>query len=531
MTRSLAVARERWPLRTAFTISRGSRTASEVVVARVRDGEFEGRGECLPYARYGETPAAVAVAIEGLAPAVRDGMGRAELQEALPAGAARNALDCALWDLECKTTGRRAWQIARLPAPRPLATACTLSLDTPDAMRAAAARNADRPLLKLKLGGSGDVDRVAAVRDGAPEARIIVDANEAWTPEEYADLAPQLARLGVAMIEQPLRAGEDETMADLDRPVPVCADEACHDRATLDALAGRYDLINIKLDKAGGLTEALALREEARTRGFQIMVGCMIATSLSMAPGAARSGWSRLRRSGWPPVARQRPRAGTALRPSTRPSADGAAVGLTRIEAMTSASGDRLERLPAFCHAARLGSVSRAAEHKRTPEPIGACAGLRADAWTVGTHSARLACRRGAPRPPRSHRGETRRTHLADRDAGANAKIPAHRVLAGDPDVLAEELEGATTVAVAVHNTSRPSSFTYLALGGVDDARALLGSWLAGAAEGARREAVVVHGITGIRPGIAFVNLRELSATDARQSSPSPYCGRGPVPR
>ena len=284
MRRSLAVTRERWPLRATFTIARGSKTASEVVVARIAEGEFEGRGECLPYTRYGETPAAVAAAIEALAPAIRDGMGRAELQETLPAGAARNALDCALWDLECKAAGRRAWEIAGLAAPRPLATAYTLSLDTPDAMRAAAARNADRPLLKLKLGGPGDLDRVAAVRDGAPRARIIVDANEAWTPEEYADLAPQLARFGVAMIEQPLRAGDDEAMAELERPVPVCADEACHDRAALDALAGRYDLINIKLDKTGGLTEALALREEARARGFEIMIGCMVATSLSMAP-------------------------------------------------------------------------------------------------------------------------------------------------------------------------------------------------------------------------------------------------------
>ena len=169
-------------------------------------------------------------------------------------------------------------------APGPLVTAYTLSLDTPDAMRAAAARNAERPLLKLKLGGAGDLERVAAVREGAPRARVIVDANEGWTPEDYATLAPELARLGVAMIEQPLPAGEDEALGHLERPVPVCADEACHDRATLDALAGRYDVINIKLDKTGGLTEALALRDAACERGFEIMVGCMIATSLSMAP-------------------------------------------------------------------------------------------------------------------------------------------------------------------------------------------------------------------------------------------------------
>ena len=284
MKRSLEVARERWPLRAAFTISRGSKTASEVVVARVRDGEHEGRGECLPYARYGETAEGVAAAIAALVPALREGMGRAELQHALPAGAARNALDCALWDLECKAGGARAWEIAGLAAPGPLTTAYTLSLDAPESMRAAAARNADRPLLKLKLGGPGDLDRVAAVREGAPAARIIVDANEGWTPEDYRTLAPELSRLGVSMIEQPLPAGDDGELACLERPVPVCADESCHDRSTLDALADRYDVVNIKLDKTGGLTEALALRDAARDRGFDIMAGCMIATSLSMAP-------------------------------------------------------------------------------------------------------------------------------------------------------------------------------------------------------------------------------------------------------
>lgn len=284
MRRSLAVARERWPLRAAFTISRGTKTASEVVVARVREGEHEGRGECLPYARYGETSEGVAAAIEALAPAVREGMGRAELQHALPAGAVRNALDCALWDLECKAGGARAWEIAGLAAPGPLDTAYTLSLDAPESMRRAAACHAERPLLKLKLGGPGDLDRVAAVREGAPAARIIVDANEGWTASDYRALAPALERLGVSMIEQPLPAGEDEELARLERPVPVCADESCHDRETLDSLAGRYDVVNIKLDKTGGLTEALALREAARDRGFDIMVGCMIATSLSMAP-------------------------------------------------------------------------------------------------------------------------------------------------------------------------------------------------------------------------------------------------------
>lgn len=284
MSRELEVARERWPLRATFSISRESKTVSEVVVARVRDGEHEGRGECLPYARYGESAEGVAAAIEALAPAFREGLTRTGLQELLPAGAARNALDCALWDLECKTSGARAWEIAGLAAPGPLTTAYTLSLDTPEAMHATAARNAGRPLLKLKLGGPGDLDRVAAVREGAPRARLIVDANEGWSAGDYSALAPELARLGVAMLEQPLPAGEDQALGHLERPVPVCADEACHDLATLDALTGRYDLINIKLDKTGGLTEALALRDAARAAGFGIMVGCMLATSLSMAP-------------------------------------------------------------------------------------------------------------------------------------------------------------------------------------------------------------------------------------------------------
>ena len=290
MRRTLEVARERWPLRATFTISRGSRTASEVVVARVREGAHEGRGECLPYARYGESAQGVVAALEALAPAVREGLDRAGLQETLPAGAARNALDCALWDLECKAQGRRAWELAGLPPPLPLTTAYTLSLDTPAAMRAAAARHAERPLLKLKLGGPGDLDRVAAVREGAPQARIIVDANEGWTAQDYAALAPELAALGVAMVEQPLPAGADDALEHLERPVPVCADEACHDRTTLDALVGRYDLVNIKLDKSGGLSEALALRDAARERGLQVMVGCMIATSLSMAPALLVAG-------------------------------------------------------------------------------------------------------------------------------------------------------------------------------------------------------------------------------------------------
>ena len=263
-----------------FTISRGSRTEAKVLTVRVRDGGAEGRGECVPYARYGETLESVTAQIEGL-PLPLD---RALLQEALPAGAARNAVDCALWDLEAKRAGKRVWELAGLPAPGPEITAFTLSLDAPEKMRAAAAENAQRPLLKIKLGGEGDMARLEAVRAGAPKARIIVDANEGWSAEVYAELAPHLVRLGVELVEQPLPAGADDMLAEIARPLPVCADESCHDRASLPGLKGKYDLVNIKLDKTGGLTEALALREAARAEGYGIMVGCMVGSSLAMAP-------------------------------------------------------------------------------------------------------------------------------------------------------------------------------------------------------------------------------------------------------
>jgi L-alanine-DL-glutamate epimerase-like enolase superfamily enzyme len=281
---TLAVARETWPIRGAFTISRGSRTATELVVAELRAGGAVGRGECMPYPRYGETVEGVMAAIGELRWRLDAGLDREGLQGALPPGAARNALDCAFWDLEAKRAGRPAWALAGLDAPGPLTTAYTLSLDSPEAMGAAAAENATRPLLKLKLSGAGDLDRVAAVRAGAPHARLIVDANEGWTAAELEVFAPRLADLGVTMIEQPLPAAADGALATLDRPIPVCADESCHDTASLDHLAGRYEMINIKLDKTGGLTEALRLRAAARDRGFGIMVGCMIATSLAMAP-------------------------------------------------------------------------------------------------------------------------------------------------------------------------------------------------------------------------------------------------------
>ena len=283
---TLAVRRESWPLRQAFSISRGTRTASEVVVAEVIDGEHTGRGECFPYAHYGETVEGVMELAQSQADAIAGGMDRAGLQSALPPGAARNAVDCALWDLDSKRAGQRAWELAGLPAPGPVTTVYTLSLDAPAAMEQAAAENAAKPILKLKLGGAEDLERVAAVRRGAPDSRIVVDANEGWTETAYRELVPALAELGVSMIEQPFPAGDDDVLASLERPIKVCADESCHDRNSLDRLKGKYDIINIKLDKTGGLTEALALKSAAEAAGFGIMVGCMISTSLAMAPGS-----------------------------------------------------------------------------------------------------------------------------------------------------------------------------------------------------------------------------------------------------
>jgi L-alanine-DL-glutamate epimerase-like enolase superfamily enzyme len=272
--------RDTFRLAEVFTISRGSRSEAQVLTVSVTRAGATGRGECVPYARYDETLDSVAAQIAGLPEAIT----RAELQEALPAGAARNAVDSALWDLEAKRSGRRVWELAGLPAPGPEITAFTLSLDTPEKMRAQAAKHAHRPLLKIKLGTPDDMPRLEAVRAGAPDARIIVDANEGWSAEVYADLAPHLRRLGVALVEQPLPAGEDETLRGLERLVPICADESCHDRASLAGLAGKYDMVNIKLDKTGGLTEALALRDAARAAGRDIMVGCMVGSSLAMAP-------------------------------------------------------------------------------------------------------------------------------------------------------------------------------------------------------------------------------------------------------
>ncbi|HEV7440254.1 MAG TPA: N-acetyl-D-Glu racemase DgcA [Methylobacterium sp.] len=286
MSRRLTVAVERFPIAGAFTIARGSRTEAVVVVARIADDESgaAGQGECVPYARYGESPESVLALIQAQEEAIAAGLTRAELLERVEAGAARNALDCALFDLEAKLSGRPAWEIAGLSAPEPAITAYTLSLGTPESMEAAARGAAHRPLLKVKLGGAGDPARIAAVRRGAPEARLIVDANEAWRAETLeANLAACL-EAGVGLIEQPLPAGDDAALAGIRRPIPICADESLHDRAGLDALADRYDAINIKLDKTGGLTEAVMLAHEARARGLSLMIGCMVGTSLAMAP-------------------------------------------------------------------------------------------------------------------------------------------------------------------------------------------------------------------------------------------------------
>jgi L-alanine-DL-glutamate epimerase-like enolase superfamily enzyme len=275
---------ERWPIAGAFTISRGAKTEAVTVVAELRRGGHTGRGECVPYARYNETPEATLAALEAMQEPLARGLDRAALQAAMPAGAARNALDCALLDLEAKSHGQRVWNLLGRPAPRACTTAFTISLGTPEAMAAATAKAAHRPLLKIKLGGDGDGARIAAVRQSAPESELIVDANEAWTVHNLEQNLAECAELGVTLVEQPLPAGQDEALARIRRPLAVCADESVHDRASLQGLRARYDAVNIKLDKAGGLTEALAMADAAQALGFEIMVGCMVATSLSMAP-------------------------------------------------------------------------------------------------------------------------------------------------------------------------------------------------------------------------------------------------------
>lgn len=284
MNRKLTIRHESWPIAGTFTISRGSKTSAEVVVVELAEGKSTGRGECVPYGRYGESIEGVIAEIERHRVALEDGADREKLQKLLPPGAARNAVDCALWDLEAKASGKPVWKLAGLKQPRDLMTAYTLSLAAPAEMAQAAAQNLHRPLLKLKLSGADDLDRVRAVSRAAPQSKLIIDANEGWSIEDYRSLAPKLRELNVILIEQPLPAGDDEALRDVEKPIPVCADEACHDSTTLAALAGKYQAVNIKLDKTGGLTEALKMAQAAEKQGFQIMVGCMVATSLGMAP-------------------------------------------------------------------------------------------------------------------------------------------------------------------------------------------------------------------------------------------------------
>jgi len=284
LRRRLSLRDERWPTRNAFVIARGAKTEAHVLLAQIEQDGVMGRGEAVPYARYGETMAGELASAEALREAMERGASRLDLQDLAPAGAARNALDCALWDLEAKLTGTPAWALAGLRGLEPVTTCFTLSLDEPAAMAAAARAAAHRPLLKLKIGGAGDLDRVAAVRDAAPASRLVVDANEALGFEDLRRLATELAKLGVELIEQPLKAGEDAALEGYDCPVLLCADESLHTRAELADCARRYGAVNIKLDKCGGLTEALALAAGARAMGLQVMAGCMVATSLAMAP-------------------------------------------------------------------------------------------------------------------------------------------------------------------------------------------------------------------------------------------------------
>ncbi len=284
MKRKLAVAHESWPIAGSFTISRGSKTAADVVVVTLEEDGVVGRGECVPYPRYDETVPQVVAALDAVREPVEAGLARIDIARFVAPKAARNALDCALWDLEAKRTGKPVWQLAGLAEPQPVITAYTLSLDTPDAMANAAAAASDRSLLKLKLGRDGDEERIDAIRKAAPKARLMVDANEGWSGKALPRLLVACARAGIELVEQPLPASADEALRSVERLVPVCADESAHDAEGIASLIGKYDAINIKLDKTGGLTGALALARAARENGLDIMVGCMLATSLAMAP-------------------------------------------------------------------------------------------------------------------------------------------------------------------------------------------------------------------------------------------------------
>ena len=291
----LTIAHETWPLAGSFAISRGAKTTAEVLTVTLEDENGAiGRGECVPYARYGETVPAVMAALEAARPAIEAGMVREDVPSLIEPFAGRNALDCALWDLEAKATGAPVWQMAGLSKPGPLETAYTLGIDTPEVMAEAAAKNASRPLLKLKMGASDgrDAKRLRAIRAAVPHMRLIIDANEGWSPEVLPGLLEVCAEIDVALVEQPLPADDDELLATIARPIPVCADESAHDAAGLDKVLGKYDVVNIKLDKTGGLTNALHFAAAARAEGLDLFTGCMVATSLAMAPAMLVAGMS-----------------------------------------------------------------------------------------------------------------------------------------------------------------------------------------------------------------------------------------------
>ncbi len=280
---TIEARKEVWPLKAPFRISRGSRTEAQVVVVTVSDGEHTGRGECVPIKHYGQSVQSVIAQIDSIRR--ENNLDRQRLQKLLPASAARNALDCALWDFEAKISGKRVWELANIPVIREVETSFTISLDTPKKMGATAKASSTSPILKLKLGGdSSDLARVNAVREAAPSSRLFIDANESWSAEHYEEIVSALKRLGVALIEQPFPADADEALESLDHPIPVCADESCHTSADLPGLTNRYETINVKLDKTGGLTEALHLCECARESGFKLLIGCMVCTSLGIAP-------------------------------------------------------------------------------------------------------------------------------------------------------------------------------------------------------------------------------------------------------
>ncbi|TIP87412.1 MAG: dipeptide epimerase [Mesorhizobium sp.] len=284
MARVISVESKRFPIAGTFTISRGSKTEAEVITVTISQANHSGRGECVPYKRYGETMDGVRDAIEAMREQIQGGISRAALLDAMPAGAARNAVDCALWDLEAKITGKPVASSICTAPPRALETAYTLSLGEPEAMAGQARANAQRPLLKVKIGGDNDMARIRAVREAAPASRIILDANEGWSDDNIVANLAFAAEHGIALIEQPLPAGRDGILRHIAHPVPICADESVHEAEGLASLVGLYDAVNIKLDKSGGLTAALVLRDRARELGFGVMVGCMVGTSLAMAP-------------------------------------------------------------------------------------------------------------------------------------------------------------------------------------------------------------------------------------------------------